>query len=259
MQVRGLPAICKLLGMEPLHFVDPESFAAVPPNRLETLFRTRGCSNLLLVPSIEEWPPARAPEPTGNPEFRLTYVGALQSRDAPDLLLEAVRILSLRGLPVVLDVVGHYEGTARGREFQSRCAADADLRRSVRFLGSLSDAALALHLRTSDGLLLTRRKAATEELSFPTRLVEYLRVGRPVFVSDVGDVARYLRDGHEAALLHPTDPGHVAEEIARIVSRPDRGAEIGRRGREAGARSFDRKTHAGRILDFAAGLRRRAA
>jgi glycosyltransferase involved in cell wall biosynthesis len=226
---------------------------------LEALFRTRGCRNVLLVPSIEEWPPAARPEPTGNGEFRLTYVGALQGRDAPELLLEAVRILSHRGVPVRLDLIGHYEGTRRGQEFVRRCAADESLRRSVRFLGSLSDAALVEQLRTSDGLLLTRRKAPTEELSFPTRLVEYLRVGRPVFVSDVGDVARYLRDGEEAALLHPTDPARMAEDIARVVSLPDRGAEMGRRGREAGARWFDRKTHAGRILDFAAELRRRAA
>jgi nucleoside-diphosphate-sugar epimerase len=34
-----LPAVCKLLGMEGLRFVDPQSFANEPPNRLEALFR----------------------------------------------------------------------------------------------------------------------------------------------------------------------------------------------------------------------------
>jgi len=34
-----LPAVCKLLGMEGLRFVDPGSFLDTPPNRLEALFR----------------------------------------------------------------------------------------------------------------------------------------------------------------------------------------------------------------------------
>src|SRR5439155_94720 len=34
-----LPAVCKLLGMEGLRFVAPESFLETPPNRLEALFK----------------------------------------------------------------------------------------------------------------------------------------------------------------------------------------------------------------------------
>ena len=93
-------------------------------------------------------------------------------------------------------------------------------------------------------------------MSFPTRLVEHLGLGRPVFVSDVGDVSLYLRDGQDAVLLDPHDPKRVAAAIAAIASRSDRGAAIGRNGREAGARAFDRRTHAQHLLDFAARLRR---
>ncbi|HET9131943.1 MAG TPA: SDR family oxidoreductase [Terriglobia bacterium] len=34
-----LPAVCRLLGMEGLRFVDPQSFVDEPPNRLEALFK----------------------------------------------------------------------------------------------------------------------------------------------------------------------------------------------------------------------------
>jgi glycosyltransferase involved in cell wall biosynthesis len=222
---------------------------------LERLYRARGCTRTLIVPSIEEWRAWPEPEPTGRTLFHLSYVGALRSRDAPEVLLDAIGILAGKGVPVRLDVIGQYEGTAEGRSFTERCGRDPVLARAVRFLGTLSDEGLSAHLSGSDGLVLTRRQARTEELSFPTRLVEYLRYGRPVFVSAVGDVARYLRDGLEAVLLDPADPQQVAAAIAAVVGRPDRGAEIGRRGRDAGARSFDRKTHAARLLEFAAGLR----
>jgi glycosyltransferase involved in cell wall biosynthesis len=222
---------------------------------LEAAYRAAGCARTLVLPAIEAWPPAPPPVPTRNASFRLAYVGALMPRDAPELLFEAMRVLAGQGRSVSLDVIGHYEGTERGRLFMRRVAEDPLLRTHVSFRGSLSDQALTEHLSRSDGLVLTRRDTPSETLSFPTRLVEYLRHGRPVFVSDVGDVSRYLRDGEEIALLHPRDPMWAAAAIAAVAGRPDRGAELGRRGREAGARAFDRKTHAARLLAFAASLR----
>jgi glycosyltransferase involved in cell wall biosynthesis len=221
---------------------------------LEAFYRERGCANTLVLPSIESWPAAPPLAPTGNGTFRLTYVGAFLPRDAPEVLVEAMRLLAHRGVDVTLDLVGGYDQTAQGRRIRELYAGDPALVRAVRFLGTLGHVTLEDHLAGSDGLILTRRQARTEEMSFPTRLVEYLRFGRPVFVSEVGDIPRYLREG-EVVFLEPGDPGRTAEAIAAVASRPDRGAAIGHRGREAGARAFDRKTHAARFLDFAAGLR----
>jgi glycosyltransferase involved in cell wall biosynthesis len=220
---------------------------------LEAHYRQRACTKTLVLPPLEDWPDASRPEPTGNRAFRLTYVGALLARDAPERLIDAMRVLAHRGVRVDLDLVGPFEGSAGERSIRQRCAADPVLGRVVRFVGALSDAALRERLAGSDGLVLTRRPARTEELSFPTRLVELLRVGRPVLVSDVGDVARYLHDG-EAVRLDPHDPRAMADAIAGVAARPDRGAAIGLRGRDAGAREFDRRKHAARLLEFVRGL-----
>ena len=223
---------------------------------LADLYRTRGCERMLVVPALESWPPQPPPAPTRRDEFRLAYVGALQPRDAPELLFEAIRVLGRSAPSVRLDVIGQYDGTERGKHFRRLCDLDPDLRQRVRFLGTLGDLALREHLAGADGLVLTRRDARAEALSFPTRLVEHLRGGRPVFVSDVGDVSLYLKDGRDAVLLHPCDPEQVASAIARVVSQPDRGATIGANGREAGARAFDRCVHAARVLEFGSRLGR---
>ena len=223
---------------------------------LLSLYRARGCERMLVVPALEAWPQEPPPPPTGRAEFRLAYVGSLHPRDAPQLLFEAMRRLGETSPAVRLDVIGQYDGTERGARFRALCAADPGLKGRVRFLGTLGDEGLREHLASADGLVLTRRNALPEVLSFPTRLVEHLRGGRPVFVSDVGDVSLYLRDGRDAVLLSPGDPMLAASAIAAVASRPDRGAAIGRSGREAGARVFDRRLHAARLLDFAAGLRR---
>jgi glycosyltransferase involved in cell wall biosynthesis len=226
---------------------------------LEELHRSRGCRRIMVLPGIEEWTPAPPLPPTGRHGFRLTYLGALQSRDAPEMLLAAMRILKQKGRDVTLDIAGHYLGTPQGQRFIEECSFDPHLAESVRFLGSLGDQALRAQLAGSDGLILTRRRAETEIVSFPTRLVEFLKEGRPVLVSDVGDVSRYLEDGEDGILLDPVDPGRVAERIATFMDLPDRGASIGRKGRETGERAFNRRTHAARLLEFASELRYRKA
>lgn len=225
---------------------------------LERLFRAQGCERTLILPAMEAWPPSKPPGPTGNDAFHLAYVGALQDRDAPELLLEAVWRVARGGLPVTLDVMGHYEGTERGERLRAQCVADATLGRVVRFVGSVSDREMKARLAAADALVLPRRNSRPEQLSFPTRLVEYLRYGRPVLVSDVGDVSLYLEDGTDAVLLPAADPEGAAHAIARLARLPDRGAAIGRRGRETGARAFDRRTHASRLLEFASVLGARA-
>ena len=91
--------------------------------------------------------------------------------------------------------------------------------------------------------------------SFPTRLVEYLKAGRPVFVSDVGDVRTYLRHGVDAFLLDPTSVEAVAGVLESVILSEDRGYTVGHQGRRTGAALFNREEHARRILAFAASLK----
>lgn len=225
---------------------------------LEASYRARGCAQTLVVPAVERWDALPADPPVGAGRFRLTCVSALHERDAPETLFSLMKALHRRSAPVDLELVGHYDGTARGAVARARCAADRELG-GVRLLGSLGEVALESQLRGSDGLLLTRRAARAEELAFPTRLVEYLRQGRPVFVSDVGDVSLYLADGRDAVLLDARDAERGAAAVAAIARREDRGAALGLAGRAAGARAFDRRVHAARLLELAASLRARRA
>lgn len=225
---------------------------------LEALYRQRGCRDILVVPSLEQWaaPPVLAPSIAAE-SFRLTYVGALLPRDAPEVLFGVMRVLAERDVPVQLAVAGRYEDTPTGRYWAEQCRSDPLLAKTVQLCGPLSDAALQAQLQASDGLILTRREAATEVNSFPTRLIEYLKQARPVFISAVGDVSRYLRDGLDAVLLPASAPEEAAKRIAQVAGSADRGYALGQQGFVRGAEWFDRQRHAARILEFASGLTRR--
>lgn len=224
---------------------------------LEPVYRKHGATNFLLVPGIEDWHdlPMTHKSPGFEDGFELVYLSALLPRDAPGLLFNAMRILGEQGHDIRLTVLGKFREVAEGRDWAARVEADPVLRRNVQFVGRVDDDELKQRLAQAAGLVLTRRNAQTEICSFPTRLVEYLRYGRPVFVSAVGDIPCYLRDNVDAILLNTDDAAHVAKRIAEVAARPDKGASIGRQGQLRGANCFDREKHAQRILEFAEKLR----
>jgi hypothetical protein len=236
------------------NFILPRLFDGftVISTQLEKMYRQQGCKQVLLVPPIQDFSCLPAPGEIDHSDgFRLLYVGSLIKRDAPDMLFQTMAILAGRQVPVVLEVVGGFERSAEGQRWGELFRTDPLLRRCVKLVGWVSDEELGAKMSSAHGLILMRKNNACERYAFPTRLSEYLRQGKPVFVTDVGDISLYLRDGIDAILLNPDSPHLVAEAIAKIVASSDRGGKIGRQGQKRGAESFDRQVHAVRILEFA--------
>ena len=188
---------------------------------LARLYGARGCERMLVVPALETWAPEQASPPlTGRADFRLVYVGSLQPRDAPEVLFEAMRRLGEASPAVTLDVIGQYDGTERER---------ASAPRAPRTQGSTGGcASWAPSVTTASAPISPVRTAssspggtrARRSSPSPPASSSICGDGRPVFVSDVGDVSLYLKDGQDAVLLHPKDPALVASAIAAVASRP---------------------------------------
>lgn len=234
----------------PLHF-DGLSVIARP---LAHYYRRLGHPHILILPGLESWPsPPPSPAPCQAP-FRLVYVGALLARDDPAFLLETMRQLRWRGAPVTLDIIGRYGSTAAGRAYVAQVQRDPMLSQAVRLVGFVGDAELKQRLAAADGFMLTRRQAQAERFSFPTRLVELLAFGRTLFVSDVGDIGDYLRDGQDAILLPTGDPRLAAARILDVVTNVRRAQTIASQGWQRGRYCFDRDYHAARLLRFVEGI-----
>lgn len=217
---------------------------------LAAALRQQGQGRVLVLPPLEDGSPAALPTPktsTGG-AWLMLYLGALQERDAPDYLLDLLRTLRGRGVPLRTAIVGRYEASAVGRHYAAQVARDPLLRSCVQLVGALSEAELATQLAQADAFILTRRLAGPEICSFPTRLVELLRWGRPLFVSEVGDIGDYVRDGRDGVLLPPGNVTAAARRIEAVWRDPVQAQALGRAGQQRGAYCFDRTFHAARLM-----------
>ena len=139
--------------------------------------------------------------PRPDRPLRLLFVGRFgEPRKGFGALLDALAILASQGRPVEAAVVG--DGPV------DRFAARAEPL-GVRFLGRLSDQALAERYRQSD--LFCAPSLGGE--SFGMVLVEAMAAGCPVVASDIPG---YAEAAHGAALLvPPSEPSLLAEGIWR--------------------------------------------
>ncbi len=65
----------------------------------------------------------------------------------------------------------------------------------------------------------------------PTKLFEYMGLGRPIVASRLEQLGEVLEDGRTAVLVEPGDPDALAAGIRRILELPDRGRALGRAAR----------------------------
>jgi glycosyltransferase involved in cell wall biosynthesis len=65
----------------------------------------------------------------------------------------------------------------------------------------------------------------------PTKVFEYMGLGRPIVASDLEQIGEVLQDGITARLVRPGDSDDLAKAIKEVLDRPDRGAHLAQAAR----------------------------
>ncbi|MEV4444878.1 glycosyltransferase family 4 protein [Streptomyces mirabilis] len=82
----------------------------------------------------------------------------------------------------------------------------------------------------------------------PTKLFEYMALGRPVVASRLEQIGEMLTDGVTAVLTEPGDPKSLAEGVTRVLELTDHGAALGRNARQEALAEHTWERRAGQIL-----------
>lgn len=175
------------------------------------------------------------------------YLGNLAHKEI-EYLLDIAAIVRLSVPEFRLRIYG--DAPAERRQELSAEVADCGLGEVVTFELPVSPSAVPSVAGAADVLLLPRSKGEFSAAGFPNKLGEYLASGRPVVVTRVGDIPRYLVDGVSAYLVEPDDVQAFAEAVLDALGNPEAADRIGAEGRRVAEDLLASPVVARRIVDF---------
>jgi glycosyltransferase involved in cell wall biosynthesis len=209
--------------------------------RAETLGIPAG--NILYLPpgadpdSIRETPRQEARRKFGlDTDGRyLGYLGNIYQRDA-DLLFDMLGRLAAKDARLIM--VG-----------EPGCKVPAEIADRVTITGRLPFEEMLDYLSACDVLALPLSDTIANRGRWPSKVNEYVAVGRPTVACDVGDVAGLLRDNDIGLLVRP-DAADFASAIDELLHDPVRAQAMGDRAREVARTTYSQSAIADKLEAF---------
>ena len=82
----------------------------------------------------------------------------------------------------------------------------------------------------------------------PTKLFEYMALGRPIVASRLGQIGEILEDGVTARLVRPGDVDDLVQGVLSVLQLPNRGRHLGEAARREAVSSHTWDARAGALL-----------
>jgi glycosyltransferase involved in cell wall biosynthesis len=144
-------------------------------------------------------------------------------------------------------MVGTGSAEAATRQIISRAGLDA----FVHFCGLVAQADGPQHLAACD-ILVSPHVPNPDGSPFfgsPTKLFEYMAMGRGIVASDLDQIGEVLRHGETAWLVPPDDPDALARGLARLVDDPPLRTALGDAARREALSHHTWRAHVRRTID----------
>lgn len=190
---------------------------------LEKKYEKMGLGNtpMSLIP-ISAYPNKQVHAMRNSP-IRIIYAGSYAVKDGVGLLIDAF----LELIKTQPDCRLFLMGKGRNRvEFEKKYEGHSH----IEFVGYLDHDEFYQTLREADILCVPRTNSAFANTGFPFKLGEYLATGKPVVVSDTGDVGEYLQDRVHAMVVPPSDSKAIQKALTFLVENPEEAEKIGMAG-----------------------------
>jgi len=150
------------------------------------------------------------PVPELNPEAtKLLFVGRLETVKGIDVLVEAVLGLLKKKTDIILYILG--DGSLRAR--LEAMVEKEGAKEHVLFTGWADPAMVTAYLKACTALVIPSRSEG-----MPVVYWEAMQAGRPVIVTDVGDMAEYTRTCKVGAVVSAGDPASLAQAIEALAA-----------------------------------------
>jgi glycosyltransferase involved in cell wall biosynthesis len=163
------------------------------------------------------------------------YLGNIYQRDA-NLLFETLSRLEHSAAKLIM--VG-----------DPGCDVPAEVRERVTITGRLPFNEMLDFLSACDVLALPLSDTIANRGRWPSKINEYVAVGRPTVACEVGDVANLLRD-NDIGLLVPPESEEFARRLDELLGDPARAVAMGNRARDIARTTYSQEAMADKLESF---------
>ena len=141
------------------------------------------------------------------------YSGNFKSYQGVDFLLESA-----------LEIGGDFVYALVGKDSErlKEKIAKYGLENKVFLLGRKKHEEIPGYLNGMDIMVIPRASSSITEYALPSKLAEYMAMGKVVVATDVGGVREIIKDKENGILIPPEDiPGRLAESFILLKSDPE--------------------------------------
>ncbi len=161
------------------------------------------------LPAITDFKLKKIVKPKLNKrKFNFLYVGRLENVKGPDVLVEAVNILSEKRKNFVVNVLGD------GSMMNSLREKSKDVSDYINFIRWADEAAVGGYMKESNCLLIPSRNE-----SLPLVMIEAAKVNLPVIATDVGDCKRMVKKYRLGAVVQKERPDEFAGAMNKMMDK----------------------------------------
>ena len=184
-----------------------------------------------------------------NQKLTIGFVGTFGPWHGAEILAEAITKLDLATLPKNVHFL--FIGDGQRRILCENIIRKAGLSAMCTFTGMIPqgespsyqaacDILVSPHVPNPDG---------TPFFGSPTKLFEYMAMGKIIIASRLAQIADILEDNVTAVLVDPGNAGQLAAVMAQVISNPDKYRKLGLNARSVVCERHTWEQHTKKIID----------
>jgi len=184
------------------------------------------------------------PAPAAGGRLRIGYAGNFRPYQGVEVLFAACRSLLAGGADLELNLVGDLDASPALGGLLRR-----ELGERLRAYGPVAYERVPEALAAADVLVIPRPDHRAARYGFPSKLPEYLALGRAVVATDVGDQGRVIEHRRTGLLVEPGSPASLATALAELAD-PVLRQRLADAGRKLAESSLTWTVIAARLVEF---------
>jgi len=203
---------------------------------------------ILLVPSTVDPQRFNAEKSKKLPYKYIGYFGSINfERDNVDVLIKAFATICDRHKEVDLVIGGMMEVD---KNLITDLIRTLKIESRVHILGYLSRNEITQYIIDSHLLVLVRSNDKYTEVSFPSKLTEYIATGNPVIAVAVSEITQFITDNINGFLIKAGDCDELSEKMDYVLNNYQIAKEVAKKGKELTDSVFNNVFQAKRIIEF---------